>query len=363
MHRAPPRPPRLPRLRAQRGFSLAELMIAAAIGLVILAGMTTLFVNNTRAQTEIEKANRQVENGRFGIQMLAADLRNAGYYAEFDLAGMPAMGAVPDPCAVTLAAITDALPAPVQGIDNATAGELSCAPGLRAGTDVLVVRRTATCVVGQPGCSTLADGGPFFQASLCPNQSELGSGLVTNHYRLDLTTATLNRRKNDCGPVAGSGTPADVRRYLTHIYYIADNDRPGDGVPTLKRVELGMSGGQLRTTVVPLVNGIENLQLEYGVDTVRDGSADVFTPVPLMAAGCTEAGCPQTNWTKVVSVKLSLLARNVEPTAGFTDNKRYQLGLDADGEPNVVGPTGDAFKRHVFQSMVVLPNPAGRRTP
>lgn len=346
----------MPRLRptslhSQRGFSLPELMIAATIGLVILAGMSTLFVNNSRAQAEVEKANRQVENGRFAIQTLAADLRNAGFYGEFDPTVLASPAALPDPCALTIAALKEALPLPVQGIDDAEQNALDCLPGLKGGTDVVVVRRTATCVAGAPGCAPVSDGGPFFQASLCDSLTELGSGNSANYYALGLTTTGLDRHKRNCKGTAPA--LADVRRYLTYIYYIAANDRAGDGVPTLKRTEVGASGTALATSTVALVNGIENLQLEYGLDTGNDGIADSFTAAPASVAA----------WRQVVSVKLNLLARNIERTAGHSDGRTYVLGLDAAGDPVQAGPMEDAYKRHVFQSLVALPNPAGRRMP
>ncbi|MBZ2209387.1 PilW family protein [Massilia soli] len=349
-------------LRAQRGFSLTELLIAATIGLVILAGMSTLFVNNSRTQAEIEKANRQVENGRFAMQTLSSDLRNAGFYGEFDPTILTSPAAVPDPCAATVAALKEALPLPVQGIDNATTAP-SCLPGLVSGTDILVVRRTDTCVVGTPGCAALADGGPYFQASLCDNNFELGSGDSANYYRLDVTTSTLNRRQRNCNASANTGTLAVVRRYLTHVYYVASDDREGDGVPTLKRAELGLSGTTLAMTVVPLVNGIENLQLEYGLDTNGDGVADVFNANPETVGGCAAADCAIANWRQAVSVKLNLLAVNLEPTTGYVDATSYVLGLDAAGEPIEIAASSDAYKRHVFQSLVAMPNPAGRNMP
>lgn len=341
-------------MRAQRGFSLAELMVAATIGLLILAGMSTLFVNNTRAQGEIEKANRQVENGRFAVQTLSSDLRNAGFYGEFDPTVLDSPAALPDPCAVTITAVRSALPLPVQGIDNAT-GAYDCLPGLRADTDVIVVRRTATCVAGAAGCEPLAAGGPFFQAALCANLTQLGSGSTADYYALDTTAAPLDRLQRDCT------TAAAIRRYLTHVYYLADNDRDGDGIPTLKRAELGADGAVLGYSTVALVNGIDDLQFEYGLDTSADGVADRFAANP--ATGCADAACAVANWRQVVSVKLSLLSRNIETTQGYTDAMQYKLGRDADGEEIVVGPKGDGFKRHVFQSQVALPNLAGRRTP
>lgn len=344
-------------LHAQRGFSLTELMIAATIGLVILAGMSTLFVNNSRTQAEIEKANRQVENGRFALQTLSSDLHNAGFLGEFDPTILTQPAAVPDPCAVTVAALKDALPLAVQGIDDAAADALSCLPDLLAGTDVIVVRRTDTCVVGTTGCVAASAGGPYFQASLCDLGTELGSGDSANFYALDITTSSLDRRQRNCT------TTAVVRRYLTHVYYIAANDNDGDGIPTLKRAELGVSGGALQMAVVPLVNGIQNLQVEYGLDTDEDGVADQFSANPETSGGCAAAACAVTNWRQAVSLKLNLLARNLEQTTGYTDTTSYTLGLDADGESVVVAAPRDAYKRHVFQSLVAMPNPAGRKTP
>ena len=127
--------------RRQRGFTLVELMIASAIGLLVLAGMATLFVSNSRAQTEIEKANRQIENGRYAIDLLTSDLRNAGYYGEFDPSRMPDPAALPDPCDTDLADIRAALPLSVQGFNNAEDKSVACLTDLKPGTDIVVVRR------------------------------------------------------------------------------------------------------------------------------------------------------------------------------------------------------------------------------
>lgn len=338
-----------PRARhTQRGFTLAELMIAVTLGLMILAGMTTLFVNNTKAQGEIEKANRQVENGRFGVALMTGDLRNAGFYGEFDPKEIATPATLPDPCALTVAALKEALPLHVQGVDNVgTTNVPGCIDDVRAGTDVLVVRHTRTCVVGEGNCEPASAGGPFFQASLCNNPSELDSGDVNDHYALALTTAGMTRHRRDCTQTAGSGTPAPTRAYETHIYFVANNSNTGDGIPTLKRAELGTVDGALGMTVVPLVEGIENLQIEYGIDTGSDGVPDAYGAAP------TTPG----NWRNTVAVKLYLLARNHTPSQGYTDTKSYQLGA------NTVAAAGDHYKRHVFQAVVKLPNPAGRKLP
>src|SRR3546814_6579575 len=61
-----------------------------------------------------------------------------------------------------------------------------------------------------------------------------------------------------------------------HIYFLANNDKPGDGIHTLKRAELGAAG----FTIVPLVEGIDALQFEFGIDTNGDGNPDAYTADP-----------------------------------------------------------------------------------
>jgi len=129
-----------------------------------------------------------------------------------------------------------------------------------------------------------------------------------------------------------------------HIYFIANNNHSGDGIPTLKRWELG-------TGFTPLVDGIENMQVVYGIDNDGNGAPDAWTPAPAAV----------DDWRNVTAAHINLLARNTEPSGGFTDNRSYVLGRDAAGDDVVVGPFNDAYKRHVFATAVELKNPAWRR--
>src|SRR5678809_1005243 len=78
---------------------------------------------------------------------------------------------------------------------------------------------------------------------------------------------------------------APIRKYHVHIYFVApcsvptgggtvctgssdDNGRP---IPTLKRIELASNGTM---NVISLVEGIENLQVDYGIDGDKDGVPD-----------------------------------------------------------------------------------------
>ena len=132
----------------QRGLSLIELMISIAIGLILLAGVTSLIVQQSSARTELDKASRQIENGRYATQILRDAIEHAGYYGEFS--SLPATPAtLPDPCSTAIAGLDSGLPLHVQGYDSPTsvpAPLSACLPDANhlPGTDILVIRRADT---------------------------------------------------------------------------------------------------------------------------------------------------------------------------------------------------------------------------
>ena len=356
----------------QVGISLIELMIALTLGLLIMAGLTTILINNVRTRNDIERANQKIENGRYAMQLLTDDLRNVGYLAEFNPGILATPTAKPDPCAFGLPTLSTALPIAVQGYDNpASAVVPTCLNDVKPNTDILVVRRASACAtafgtsLGDPGCDPLVSGAPYFQASTCSNATELNSTTTTNYYRLDTNTANLDRHQKNCTNVAGSGTLAPIHQYRTHIYFIANNDKNGDGIPTLKRAEL--VGGATGFTIVPLVEGIQDLQIEYGLDnpTSTTGAPTVYTANPDTYLACTAITTPPCTvyWQNTVSAKIYLLARNVTKTAGYQDTKSYSMGLNAAGTAYIDGPYYDQYMRNAYESVVRLNNTAGRNTP
>jgi type IV pilus assembly protein PilW len=230
----------------------------------------------------------------------------------------------------------------------------------------VVIRRTSTCVAGTAGCDAFTAGMAYFQASLCGAANELDSANPSDYYAMDTTTGVgtaFTKHKKDCA------TAADLRRLITRIYFVANNDNPGDGIPTLKRVELIGAGapcavpGATCFSLVPLVEGIENMQFEYGLDTnaIPDGAPDVFTADPDNYTGAGAAGVAG-NWRNVVAARVNLLARNTQTSAGYTDSKVYTLGKNADATANTFTPSGAnaGYKRHAFVAEVRMTNPAQR---
>ena len=316
--------------RHQCGFSLIELMISITIGLLIMAGMLVVFANTSSTRNEVERMSRQIENGRYASELLRDDLRHAGYYGELNT-GALGVPALPDPCSTTLATWAGALKIHVQGVDGYTSGALSCLPSdVKLGTDVIVIRRTKTCKAGiDAGCDAAVDGLPYLQVPLCATET------VT--HTLDIKSSTnfnVHQNKN-------CSTTAALRQFLLYIYYVSTTNGSGQNVPTLKRAEFTGAG----FAITPLVEGIENMQINYGVDADGDGDPDSYVTAPTTAI----------DWSNVVTVKVGLLARNIDASPGYADSKTYKL-LDLD-----VASPGDGYRRHVYTTLVRLQNPSGRR--
>src|SRR5687767_8895764 len=108
-------------MRREAGLSLIELMIASAIGLLLLTGLSLIFVNTSEANRELQKTAQQIENGRYAIESICLGLRLAGFFGHLhDVASITALGAPatvpPDPCeGTTTAELLKALVYPVHG--------------------------------------------------------------------------------------------------------------------------------------------------------------------------------------------------------------------------------------------------------
>jgi type IV pilus assembly protein PilW len=62
-----------------RGFSLVELMVSIVIGLILVAGILSIFFSSKVTYTSNEKTARLQENGRTALDFLSHDLRSSGY--------------------------------------------------------------------------------------------------------------------------------------------------------------------------------------------------------------------------------------------------------------------------------------------
>jgi type IV pilus assembly protein PilW len=331
----------------QRGFSLVELMVGLFIGGVVLLAMTVLFANNSRARQQIDQSTQQIENGRYALDVLRDELHLAGYYGDVlpQQGFVTASGKTSDPCATALGTASTNVqfnlsplqwPVPLFGVAGGdTAPTCVTSPGRKSNTDILVLRRTKTIPTA---LASLTANKIYVQASGCNDELKQHKDFVRD-TGANSATFTLHKRGTPCNATS------DIYEFETRIFYVSN-----ETTPTLR--VLTISGGT--STNEPLVEGIEDMRIEYGHDTNGDGAADEYRHC--LIAGGTPDPCSDTDWANMVSARIYLLARNLDVTSGYTDTKTYTLGTGV-----TVGPFNDAYKRHDYTAVIRVMNPAGTR--
>jgi type IV pilus assembly protein PilW len=348
-HQPFPASVRVPR----RGFTLVELMVALAIASVLLLALAAMFINTSAARTELDKSSRQIETGRYAMQIIADEIVHAGYFGA--LANAPSVpGSVtslPDPCDFALATVQGSVGIPLQGYVGAASaanldtGKLACldaAAGYKPQTAVLVVKRADTSIA-----ATAATAGFYnIQTSGCA-----GDGVP---YIIGAPSATFNLHANTspgCLPLTGAPA-AKITPIYIRIFYISTCSDASctaaghDNVPTLKRIDVTPTA---MAAPVALVDGIEDMQFEYGIDTAaNDGTPDSYVTAPSFA-----------NWSNVMAARVYILARNIDASPGYTDVKTYVLGAARTFTPTAAADL--QYRRHLYSETVRLNNPSGRR--
>jgi type IV pilus assembly protein PilW len=339
------------------------MMVALAIASLLLLALATLFINTSNSRQEIDRASRQIESGRYAMQELSDEIRHAGYYGPLispptNTAGIAAL---PDPCSIAVADVQNDAFLPLQGYAGASTsanldpGKLGCigtAASYKPNTAVLVVRRTDTTITT---ASTSPTAGYFnIQASGCAGDPAPAYVLSTDTASPSPYTMHSNGAPG-CVPIT-SAPAATLSPFYVRIYFIstcsnADCSVAGaNSVPTLKRIDITPTA----RTITPIVDGIENLQFDYGIDTSApgDGVPDIYTNT---TAHSTTVPQSIAEWQNVMTVRIYLLARSLEPSTGFVDKKSYVLG------PVSVSAPSDSYRRHAYNELVRLNNPAGLR--
>ena len=386
----------------QRGFTLVELMIAMALGLLLLGVLLLVFLSVSRTNTEMSKTNGLIENGRFAVNLLQEDIAHGGFWGgytpDFDniittTAPADAPTTVPDPCLAfsatnwTPAYKTSLLGIAAQSYDAVPSSCASLLTNQKPGTDVLVTRHANLCVVGATGCEVDNANKVYFQPSFCEAET---TATIPVRYVLG-NTASFTLKKRGCTGVSPStfGTLTDKYKFVSNIYYIRTYAvTTTDGIPTLMRSTFDLTGTTPAFgTPVALIEGIEGFKVEMGFDnkgrcptnndygtvvgfvrpstcavdsvvsannTLPNNRGDGVPEFPFVH--CTSSvPCTVAQLTDLVAVKIYLLTRSKEPAPGYVDSKSYALGS------TTLTAFNDGYKRHVFTNTVRLNNISGRR--
>jgi type IV pilus assembly protein PilW len=355
------------RAARQRGLSLIELLISMTIGLIVTGALVYVFIGSRSGYRSNENLARVQETGRFALDYIGQDLRMVSF------AGCHSRGLTVDTTlviarpAITFTGVSDGL----LGFDNG-AGWTNATGITRVRGDVLTVRRASGQGV-EISANTNTTAAQVTIKNNCPKFKKSDLMMLASCeraviFRVTNTPATtcdgtvgavvLENKATGAGSDGSQGngnngivtgatsfqipdafhvdSRAAVYRFDEVAYFIGNNPA---GHPGLYRSSSN-SGTE------ELVENVEDMDIVYGLDTSSppDGIADTFVKAAAV-----------TDWSQVVSVRISLLVVG-QDTSVTTGAQTYVLrDLDGDGVPDAQTAT-DSRLRQVFTSTMALRN-------
>ena len=301
------------------GVTLVELLVAMTIGLVLIIGATQVYVDSHAAYAVNETTARLQENARYAMSVLEPDIRMSGYWGLTNFsdgiggkalptdAQLALGGAGAAACGVNLPLL---LGFPVQGTNNSYAATCAASTAAMPNADTITVRR-ASAVTVPPATAS----GPL---RICSTRT---SGLLVTDI-----TGTFCQDVN-----------ARIYNLIVNLYYV-DQSSTQAGVPSLRRKALNFGPGPGFAPLFQddeIVPGVEDLQVQYGVDLTGGAGATSGAATEYLNAGAaltnllTNAVAP----AQIVAVRIWLLVRSDAPEGPFTDDRIYEYGdrLQANG--------------------------------
>lgn len=385
--------------RKQHGVTLVELMIAITISSIVMIGISSVYTSSKRSYKLQEEFSRLQENGRFAINHITRFVRGAGYSGcasgltnmvnnlnnstdsawnfATGIEGYEYVGTVPGQLATLAATPT---PAVAGDLDKwkatttdvplpATADLLGHTFSPVANTDILISRTAdgsgvevsednggGQVFITDNGSHECADGTTGY-SGLCKGDilviSDCQQSIIFQTTNIQVTSGRVNlvHANADMSAYGGPGNldpdldmllkqGNEVMRISTKAFFVGK----GANGPSLF-----MKQGN--ADAVELVEGVESMQVLYGVDT---GDAN---PDNIPNHYVTANKVP--NFADVVAVRVTILLRSVKELPWRDDsNKTYLLGgMDNDTAVRLTSPT-DKRLRKVMSTTIKVRNRA-----
>ena len=364
-------PPASQSLSARRralGLSLVELMVALALGSLLIGGALYMYQQGRGTFVVNEHAARIQDAARYVIAYVEPDVEMAGYYGATNLADTIRFvaGGDPnnvlahardlrqrrvrpsDPAPVALAQVTHVcglnfavdVSRPIEGSNRgyavgAGADATACGPigGAATDADTLTVRRVSTQRAAPPW----------------------GGRVQVLASRL--TSRTSHLMFTDSNPPGNLADPnVGVHDFVVRIYYVSRDSVGRPGFPALRVKSLGPG---TTFTDQEVMSGVEDFQVQFGID---DGDLDqdgVVDPnEDLNDDGIFDTSERIVQYVdpddvdpmdQVVAVRFWVRVRADQPEPGFVDNRTYTYA-----DMRYTPPAGEQRFRRVLMSRTVM---------
>lgn len=328
----------------QRGFTLVELLVSIVITLFVIAAAGYVYVNTRETQRAIESSSASAEAGSFAMQLIGRDVMNAGAYPapmppvspnfpatrQFD--SYPPIVGIP-PRNTDWISPKPAYAAPIFGCEGAKFDPVAgtCGPKVDGDPDSLVVN--------------------YFTSDTASNKN-MGQRFDCTGADVAKDASNAKRKLNTGGtPATASNTnlPPQLPLFGSNRYMLQASTTTVDGVSRqTKSVACAGNGADDPSVFVPILSGIEDMQLTYGIydtDTTR-APGQYYTADKVEATGTKIIdGIPMTPWARVVSVRVCLMTKTLTPAKVADAAGKQRQYIDCSGNTVTQAATDQSLYR------------------
>jgi len=365
-----------------QGMSIVELLIAMLLGISLSAGVVELYINSNSTERSQEARTRMQENGRFGMNFLAQEVRMAGYLgclggldtttinntldappASFQpmtgIQGWEANGT--DPGEVSNSANDVAVVSSAGGEWTSSAGNVMPTFNAVPNSDIVRVWSIAGTpgIINAitPGATALINAEPIglnandvLLLSDCEQADVVQACAVADvggGASINITISAVCNPGNIATPPITTAVGGQVSKLESTILYVGKRGDQADNPPALfrRRLSATAAGGAAEE----LIEGVESMQIVYGVNLDNDtrNTVDAYLPADQVP-----------NWQQVITVRINLLMQSIEDQI-VPDPQNYSFnGVDYDGGGGNGSLPNDNRVRRVFTNTISLRNRA-----
>lgn len=291
--------------RQQAGLTLVELMVAIVLSMLLMLGVIQIFLGSKATYVSNQELSQVQESGRFAVELLSRDIRNAGYTGQcFGQTESHVAGG--DFWSRTEGAIL-----------GWKAGEAPAFVGA-GGAGGLFLQFAVGDGIGFEGASTntVANSEINWSAgvssSLKANEiAVIADGLGCDLFKVAAVTDNSITKDGVSDWSHDYQSDFELLGFSSVAYYVKDDG----GTPTLFRTYFDHSLSSKDSHA--LVAGVESINLEYGIS---NNQADLSKVAIKEYVAADEV----TNWESVLAVRLVL---NVKSSSGLEKEFSTLVGL------------------------------------
>jgi type IV pilus assembly protein PilW len=308
------------KIQGQKGISFVEILVSLVISLFLLGGMIQVYIGNKAAYTFSNAISHVQENGRYALNVMTRDFRLAGFWgcAVFDTDDTSTLSNSIDPESDDFDVVlhdfinNDA----IEGTDNdglngsdtviirgVQASQVNIFPPYNVTTSAVIqVTDNEEIVKGDIVMLSNCSGADIFQVT---NVADLVVGQKTIEHMTG-TGSLGNYNPHSCAGTTKVhclsqtyGSDSALFKLQVVRYRIAEG---GSGEPALFRAQNGVDD--------ELIDGVEEMQVLYGIDTDGDDYPDQYMEAVDVAASAAVSSAD------IISIRLMLLVRSIDKFVG-----------------------------------------------